>query len=88
MSLCKLGCLFGIHNYEVYKEIELCDYRNNTIGLVIISKCKDCGKIHETKIYNTITIVNMHLANKCSGSLGEVFGFGFGFVLTINVGVC
>ena len=44
MSLCKLGCLFGIHNYEVYKEI----------GLVIISKCKDCGKIHETKIYNTI----------------------------------
>lgn len=54
MSLCKLGCLFSIHNYEVYKEIELRDYRDNAIGLVIISKCKDCGKIHETKVYNTI----------------------------------
>lgn len=54
MSLCKLECLFGIHNYEVYKEIELHDYRNNAIGIVIISKCKDCGKIYETKVYNTI----------------------------------
>ncbi len=56
MSFHKLGCFFGVHNNEVYKEIELKDCRDNSVGIVIINRCKDCGKIHETKVYNVVDI--------------------------------
>lgn len=48
-------CFFGQHDSEVYKEELLTDVRGNLIGRVIITKCKNCGKIKSTRI---ITVVD------------------------------
>ena len=45
-----IKCKFGLHKYEVYKEEEFTDVRNDVIGKVIISRCSICGKIHVDKI--------------------------------------
>lgn len=46
-------CLFGMHRYEVLKEVELTDVRGNVIGATIISRCNDCGKIKSTDVITT-----------------------------------
>lgn len=40
-----LKCKFGLHEYEVLKEEPLMTAKGNQIGVVIISRCKNCGKI-------------------------------------------
>lgn len=46
-------CLFGGHEYEVLKEYNIQNVRGETIGTVIVSRCSNCGKITETRIYTT-----------------------------------
>lgn len=43
-------CLFRLHKYEIYKEIELIDARKDVIGTVIVSRCVHCGKIKTTEV--------------------------------------
>lgn len=45
-----IKCLFRLHNYEVYKEIDLIDVRKDVIGTIIVSRCTCCGKIKTTEI--------------------------------------
>ena len=45
-----IKCLFKLHNYEVYKEIDLIDVRKDVIGIIIVSRCTRCGKIKTTEI--------------------------------------
>lgn len=52
-----IKCLFRLHNYEVYKEIELVNVRKDVIGMIIVSHCTRCGKIKTTEI---------HSVNNCS----------------------
>lgn len=48
-----IKCLFGLHKYEVYKELDLTDVRGNIIGKIIVTKCSKCGKIHKKNIITT-----------------------------------
>lgn len=43
--------LFNLHKYEVIKEEQLIDTKGNVVGLVIVSRCSNCGKIKQTTIY-------------------------------------
>ena len=45
---------FNIHKYEVLKEEELKDAHGILIGIVIISRCTNCGKIKSVRIYTEI----------------------------------
>lgn len=58
--MCKsnIKCMFGLHQYEVYKELELNNVRNDIIGTVIVSRCANCGKIKTSKVY-TINNINI-----------------------------
>ena len=38
-------CFIGLHHYEVYKEVEVKDNNDTTVGINIISRCTNCGKI-------------------------------------------
>lgn len=38
-------CLFGKHQYEVYKEVEMKNTRGETEAIAIVSRCKYCGKV-------------------------------------------
>lgn len=38
-------CFIGLHHYEVYKEVEVKDINDTTVGINIISRCTNCGKI-------------------------------------------
>ena len=38
-------CFIGLHHYEVYKEVEVKDTNDTTVGINIISRCNNCGKI-------------------------------------------
>ena len=42
---------FGLHKYEILKEETLNNKHGDIIGIVIISKCSNCGKIKQTVIY-------------------------------------
>ena len=42
-------CFIGLHNYEVLKEVEVKDVDTDTVvGINIVSRCKECGKINST----------------------------------------
>lgn len=43
--------IFNLHKYEVVKEETLTNKHGDIIGLVIISKCSNCGKIKSKTIY-------------------------------------
>lgn len=43
--------IFNLHKYEVYKETPIKDRHGNEIGVVIISKCTNCGKLKNKTIY-------------------------------------
>ena len=47
-----IKCLFRLHNYEVYKEIELVNVRKDVIGMIIVSRYTRCGKIKTTEIHS------------------------------------
>ena len=49
-SQSKWKCLFGLHQYKIYKEEDFTDARGNVIGKMIINRCIHCGKIDGTKI--------------------------------------
>ena len=38
-------CFIGLHHYEVYKELEVKDSNDATVGINIVSRCSNCGKI-------------------------------------------
>lgn len=38
-------CFIGLHHYEVYKEVEVKDANDTTVGINIVSRCTNCGKI-------------------------------------------
>lgn len=38
-------CFIGLHQYEVYKEIEIKNIRGEVEAINIVSKCKNCGKL-------------------------------------------
>lgn len=38
-------CFIGLHHYEVYKEVEVKDSNDATVGINIVSRCSNCGKI-------------------------------------------
>lgn len=40
-----------LHKYEVMKEENLTDRHGNIVGIVIISRCSNCGNIKQTTIY-------------------------------------
>ena len=42
------NCFFGLHHYEVYKEVEVKDSTDTTVGINIVSRCTNCGKIKST----------------------------------------
>lgn len=42
---------FGLHKFEVFKQENKTDPKGNTIGIVIISRCSNCGKITSKTIY-------------------------------------
>ena len=42
---------FGLHKYEINKKKKKTDPKGNVIGLVIISRCTNCGKIKFKTIY-------------------------------------
>lgn len=47
--MAKKKCLIGLHSYEVLKEVEVKDNENNlNVGINIVSRCKECGKIKTT----------------------------------------
>lgn len=43
-------CFFRLHQFEVYKELELTNIRKDVIGTVIVSRCAHCGKIKSTEV--------------------------------------
>ena len=47
--MAKKKCLIGLHSYEVLKEVEVKDNKNDVVvGINIVSRCKECGKISTT----------------------------------------
>lgn len=45
-----IKCKFGLHEYEVLKEEPYVNVKGNQIGIIIISRCKNCGKIVAKRI--------------------------------------
>lgn len=43
--------IFNLHKYEIIKEETLTNKHGDIIGLVIISKCSNCGKIKSKTVY-------------------------------------
>lgn len=42
---------FNLHKYETVKEENLTNKHGDIIGIVIICKCNNCGKIKQTVVY-------------------------------------
>lgn len=42
---------FKLHKYEIIREEKKVDAKGNSIGIVIISRCTNCGKIKHTVVY-------------------------------------
>lgn len=45
-----IKCKLGLHEYEVFKEEPFMTAKGNQIGIVIISRCKYCGKVVAKRI--------------------------------------
>ena len=43
--------LLNLHKYEVFKEEKLLDGKGNRIGIIIISRCSNCGKLKFDKVF-------------------------------------
>ena len=42
---------FKLHKYEIIQQEKKTDPKGNIIGIVIISRCSNCGKISSKNIY-------------------------------------
>lgn len=42
---------FGLHKYEIIQQEKKTDPKGNIIGIVIISRCSNCGKILSKTVY-------------------------------------
>lgn len=53
-----LRCALGMHEYELYKELQLIantkDSMYDNVGITLVNKCKYCGKITYTDIVTRI----------------------------------
>ena len=38
-------CFVGLHKDEIYKEVEVRDKNNNAVGINVVLKCTNCGRI-------------------------------------------
>lgn len=45
MELKWFRCFFGIHQREIYKELECKNSRGEITGITIVSRCIICGKV-------------------------------------------
>ena len=52
----KPNCWFRPHDDEVYKEEPLKNLRNDPIGVVVINRCINCGRIKDTKVRTVDTL--------------------------------
>lgn len=46
-----LKCFFGIHAFKIIKEEKLYGDHNVTIGTLLTSQCRNCGKLTTKKIF-------------------------------------
>lgn len=44
-------CFLGVHKYDIYAQYPLMDARNMNIGVVIVNRCHNCGKVKDHKIH-------------------------------------
>ena len=44
-------CAIGLHKYEVIEKKDVINPYSAIIGMIIISRCTNCGKIKETTVY-------------------------------------
>lgn len=44
-------CAIGLHKYEVLEKKDVKNPYGAIVGTTIISRCTNCGKIHETTVY-------------------------------------
>ena len=44
-------CAIGLHKYEVLEKKDIKNLYGAIVGMTIISRCTNCGKIKETTIY-------------------------------------
>lgn len=58
-------CFYGLHKYEVYKEIPVIDYikvndeeKEVQVGINIVTKCTNCGKLHVKFVATDINHIN------------------------------
>ena len=48
-------CAFGLHKCEVIKQEDIKDVYGHVIGIAIISRCTNCGKIKTAYVYTNRT---------------------------------
>jgi len=46
----KSRCFIGLHADDILKEIPLTDLKDKTVGLVIVNRCVNCGRIKGTRV--------------------------------------
>jgi len=65
-------CFWGLHKYEILKEVNIYDYDITeteetdagaqkfpaSVGINIISRCSNCGKIHTSFVATDINRIN------------------------------
>lgn len=51
LLVCKL---LQAHKYQIHKEVDKLDPKGNKIGIVIISKCVNCGKVVSKSVITEI----------------------------------
>lgn len=44
-------CAFGLHKSDVYKQEDIKDVYGHVIGIAIITRCNNCGKICVKYVY-------------------------------------
>lgn len=44
-------CFLGLHKYEVIEKKDVTNPYNAKVGTIIISRCSNCGHIHEDTVY-------------------------------------
>ena len=44
-------CFVGLHKYEVFEKKDIKNPYGVVVGMTIISRCSNCGRIKETDIY-------------------------------------
>lgn len=50
-------CFVGLHKDEIYKELEVRDKNNNAVGINVILKCINCGRVKSIFIPTDIDYV-------------------------------